>query len=189
MSESLTNGFPPSPVMCHLLTFTERQRASDFQQEETEFSVGDVRTRQRDAADGPDPKLVLELLVGTWRVDGPDIRGQAEYQSKKGGRLLVAYVDFSIGDSRMRVIQHITYDHEHGSLRARYMDTMGDEATYTWALEDRTIRVSLGDEHSDTYFRATLNEDNSQYVGTWHYPEGPPDATENIVYTRVKDDG
>jgi hypothetical protein len=149
-------------------------------------------THSVNAADEPNPKLVelSELLVGTWRVDGPDIRGQAEYQSKNGGRLLVAYVDFSVGDSRMRVIQHITYHQDRGTLLARYMDTMGDEATYTWVLEDRKIRVSLGEKDSNTYFQATLNEDNSQYVGTWHYPEGgPPDATENIVYTRVEDNG
>ena len=139
--------------------------------------------------DEPNPKLVelSKLLVGTWRVDGPDIRGQAEYQSKNGGSLLVAYVDFSVGDSRMRVIQHITYHEAGGTLRARYMDTMGDEATYTWVLQDRKIRVSLGDEDSSTYFQATLNKDNSEYIGTWHYPEGGPDATEKIVYTRVKD--
>ena len=143
-------------------------------------------------ADGPNPKLVelSELLVGTWRVDGPGIRGQAEYQSKKEGHLLVAYVDFSVGDSRMRVIQHITHHQDRDTLLARYMDTMGDEATYTWVLENRTIRVSLGEKDSNTYFQATLNEGNSQYIGTWHYPEGgPPDATQNIVYTRVEDSG
>ena len=144
------------------------------------------------AADEPNLKLVelSELLVGTWRVHGPDITGQAEYQSRKGGCLLVAYVDFRVGDSMMRVIQHITYDQDHGALRARYLDTAGDEATYTWVLEDRRIRVSLDDKDSDTYFEATLNEDNSQYTGTWHYPEGgPAEATESIVYTRVADDG
>jgi hypothetical protein len=144
------------------------------------------------AADEPDRKLIelSELLVGTWRVDGPDIKGQAEYQSKNGGRLLVAYVDFNVGDSRMRVIQHITHHPDRGILLARYMDTMGDEATYTWVLEDRKIRVGLDDEDSNTYFQATLNEDNSQYIGTWHYPEGgPTDATERIVYTRVDDNG
>jgi hypothetical protein len=143
-------------------------------------------------ADEPNPQLVelSQLLVGTWRVDGPDIGGQAEYQSKNGGRLLVAFVDFSVGDTRMRVIQHITHHQDSGTLRARYMDTMGDEATYTWVLEDRKIRVSLGEKDSNTYFQATLNNDNSQYVGTWHYPEGDsPDATESIVYTRVEDNG
>ena len=90
----------------------------------------------------------------------------------------------------MKVIQHITHDQDSDTLRARYMDTMGDEATYTWALDHRNIRVSLGDEDSGTYFQATLNEDNSQYIGTWHYAgSGLPGSTETIVYTRVEDDG
>ena len=55
----------------------------------------------------------------------------------------------------MKVIQHITYHQDSETPRARYMDTMGDEATYTWVLGHRDIRVSLGDEDSDTYFRAT----------------------------------
>jgi hypothetical protein len=72
------------------------------------------------AAAEPNRKLVelSELLVGTWRVDGPDIRGQAEYESKKEGCLLVAYVDFHVGDSRMRVIQHITYHQNRGTGHA-----------------------------------------------------------------------
>lgn len=164
-----------------------------FWREGTEFSVaGHPDPHGVNEAGEPHPKLVelTELLVGTWRVDGPDIRGQAEYQSKNGGRLLVAYVDFSVGDARMRVIQHITHHPDRDVLLARYMDTMGDEATYTWVLEDRKIRVSLGGKDSETYFQASLNEDSSQYVGTWHYPEGgPSDATESIVYTRVQDNG
>ena len=50
-------------------------------------------------ADVPNPKLLelSELLVGTWRVDGPDISGRAEYRTRNEGRLLVAYVDFSVG--------------------------------------------------------------------------------------------
>ena len=141
------------------------------------------------AAEEPNPKLVelSELLVGTWRVAGPDIKGQAEYQSKKGGCLLVADVDFIVSGTRMKAIQHITYRPDSDTLRAQYMDTMGDEATYTWILEHPEIRVSLGDEDSDTFFQATLNVDNSEYIGTWHHPEGrPPDSTEKIVYTRVK---
>jgi len=34
-----------------------------------------------------------------------------------------------------------------------------------------------------------LDEDNSRYVGTWHYPGGgAPYSAEDIVYTRVEDD-
>lgn len=149
-------------------------------------------THNVDATGKPDPKLVelSELLVGIWRVEGPDIIGQAEYQTRKGGSLLVADVEFTVGDSKMKVIQHISHHQDSGTLRARYMDTMGDTATYTWVLEHRKIRVSLGDEDSDTYFQATLSEDSSQYSGTWHYAEGDaPDSTETIVYTRVRPEG
>lgn len=81
----------------------------------------------------PDAKLVelSKLLVGIWRVEGPDITGQAEYQTRKGGSLLVADVDFTVGNSKMKVIQHISHHPDSGTLRARYMDTMGDTATYT----------------------------------------------------------
>lgn len=140
----------------------------------------------------PNPKLVelSELLVGTWRVEGPGISGKAEYQAKRGGHLLVAFVDFTVGDSKMRVIQHITHHQDRDTLQARYLDTMGDEATYTWVLDGRTIRVSLGEEDSGTYFQATLNEDSSQYVGTWHYPDGqPPDPAESIVYSLLNESG
>jgi hypothetical protein len=85
----------------------------------------------------------------------------------------------------MTVIQHISHHCESGTLRARCMDTMGDSATYTWMLEHQKIRVSLGAVDSDTYFQATLNEDNSQCSGSWHYAEGDTEPTEIIVYTRV----
>jgi len=139
------------------------------------------------AAQSPHPKLVelSELLVGTWRVSGPGIEGEAEYRAKKEGGLLVAHVDFLVNGNRMTVLQHITYRQATNTLRAQYMDTMGDEATYTWVLDHPEIRVSLGEKESDTYFRAILNADNSQYVGSWHYPDGPPDPPEEIVYTRV----
>jgi hypothetical protein len=155
--------------------------------------VGDrPETHEASASEEPDPGLVelSELLVGTWRVEGQDIEGRAEYRSAKGGCLLVLDVDFMVSGSRMKVMQHIAHDPDTGTLRARYMDTMGDAATYTWVLDHPEIRVSRGDEDSDTYFRATLNEDNSQYVGTWHYPGGdPPDAAETIAYTRMQDAG
>jgi len=139
--------------------------------------------------EGPNPKLVelSELLMGTWRVEGPEINGQAVYQAMKDGRLLVAYVDFSVGDSRMRVLQHITFNQDRGALLARYMDTMGDEATYVWGLEGQDLRVSL-DGESDTYFHAIVTEERTQYVGTWHHADGEsPDTSESIVYTKVSD--
>ncbi len=103
------------------------------------------------------------------------------------GRLLVANVDFVVAGTEMKIIQHITYDQDTGTLRARYMDTMGDDSTYTWVLDGQELRVSLGDKESDTFFEAQFNDDNSEYVGTWHYPDGVDDgaAEERIIYTRI----
>jgi hypothetical protein len=68
------------------------------------------------------------------------------------------------------------------------MDTMGDESTYTWVLDGQKLRVSLGGKESGTFFEASLNDDNSEYVGTWHYPDkaGDGGAEERIVYSRVE---
>lgn len=144
-----------------------------------------------DATRRPDAKLdeLSKLLVGIWRVEGPEIAGQAEYRTRRDGSLLVADVDFTVGDSKIKVIQHIHHDRDSGALRAQYMDTMGEAATYTWVLEHGKIRVSLRDGDSDTYFEATLNEDHSQYSGTWHYGDADADGpAEVIVYTRIREE-
>ena len=65
--------------------------------------------------------------------------GRPSDRTAKGGRLLVVDVDFMVSDTRMKVIQHITHHEDSDTLRARYMDTMGDEATYDVACSS-TVR-------------------------------------------------
>lgn len=137
----------------------------------------------------PNPKLteLAERLSGRWRVTGPDIDGKAEYKSVRNGLLLVMNVDFVVNGTEMKVIQHITYDRDTDMLRAHYLDTMGDEAVYAWVLDGQNLRVSLSDQTSDTFFEASFNDDNSEYVGTWHYPDdiGSDAGDERIVYSRI----
>ena len=138
----------------------------------------------------PNPKLVelTERLHGKWRVNGSGIDGKAEYKSRRGGLLLVMNVDFVVNGTEMKVIQHVTSDQDSDTLQAHYMDTMGDESTYTWVLDGQKLRVSLGAKESDTFFEATFNEDNTEYVGTWHYPQNADEgaADEWIVYSRIQ---
>ena len=92
-----------------------------------------------------DNKLVelTERLSGRWRVTGAGIDGEAEYKSLRGGLLLVMNVDFVVNGTEMKVIQHVTYDQDSDELQAHYMDTMGDQSTYTWVLDGQNLRVSL----------------------------------------------
>jgi hypothetical protein len=137
----------------------------------------------------PDANLteLIKRLSGQWRVSGPGIDGLAEYRSVNGGLLLVADVDFVVNGNKIKSIQHIAYDQDTDTLRARYMDTAGDASVYTWVLDGQKFRVTLGGADSDTYFEAAFNDDNSEYTGTWHYPPGDDEGAEDerIVYTRV----
>jgi hypothetical protein len=136
----------------------------------------------------PKLKELTQRLSGKWQVTGQGIDGEAEYQSMKEGFLLVMNVDFVVDGNKMKIIQHMAYDQDSDTLQARYMDTMGNASTYTWILEGQKIRVSLGGKDSDTYFEATLNDDDSEYTGTWHYPDGGDQDEEEarIVYKRIK---
>jgi hypothetical protein len=139
----------------------------------------------------PNPKLaeLTGRLSGRWRVNGSGIDGEAEYKSLRGGLLLVMNVGFVVSGTEMKVIQHVTYDEDSDTLQAHYMDTMGDESTYTWVLDGQKLRVSLGGKESATFFEATFNEDNTEYVGTWHYPDDVDGGAvdERIVYSRVQE--
>jgi hypothetical protein len=147
-------------------------------------------TRIMNMAKEPNTKLteLAERQVGKWRVSGPEIDGHAEYRSAKGGFLLVEDVDFVVDGTKIKIIQHIAYDQGTDTLQSHYMDTMGDDSTYTWILDGQKVRVSLGDKGSDTYFEATFSDDNSEYIGTWHYPssENHDAEEEQIVYTRIE---
>jgi hypothetical protein len=144
----------------------------------------------RNSPTEPNPKLVelTERMSGRWRVNGSGIDGKAEYKSLRGGLLLVMNVDFVVNGTEMKVIQHVTYDQDSDTLQAHYMDTMGDESTYTWVLHGQKLRVSLGGKESDTFFEATFNEDNTEYIGTWHYPDDVDGGTadERIIYSRIQ---
>lgn len=130
------------------------------------------------------PKLaeLAERLSGCWRVTGPDIAGDAEYKSVRDGRLLVGRVTVVVDGTELVNLQHLAHDQETGTLQARYLDSLGNEARYTWALDGRRIRVSLVGR-PDTYFEARFNDDYSEYAGTWQGPDGA--AEDRIVYTRT----
>jgi hypothetical protein len=68
------------------------------------------------------------------------------------------------------------------------MDTMGGESIYTWTLHGKKLRVTLDTAELDTYFEVEFTDDNSQYVGRWHYPDSTGDEAgdDRIIYRRAE---
>lgn len=122
----------------------------------------------------PNPKIteLAERLVGKWRVKGPDIDGTVEFELMEGGFFLIQHIDFMQGDTKIKGIEYIAYDPDTDTLRSHFMDIMGENFTYTWALDGKKLRINFGDADSDMYFEATFNDDNTEYSGAWHYPDG-----------------
>ena len=87
----------------------------------------------------PKLKALTDLMSGTWRVSGKGIRGEAEYTFIKEGLVLVMHVDFEVDGNKLKNTQHIAYDPDTDTLRSHYMDTMGNDDTYTWVLEGKKI--------------------------------------------------
>jgi hypothetical protein len=63
-----------------------------------------------------------------------------------------------------------------------------DEAEH--AQQWRLVRFARSESGPDHNVAQMLDSSGGTSRGTWHYPEGgPPDATEDIAYTRVDDNG
>jgi len=90
----------------------------------------------------------------------------------EGGFFLIQHIDFVQGGTKIKGIEYIAYDQDTDTLRSHYMDTMGSNFTYTWALDGKTLHINFGNKDSDMYFEGTFNDDNSEYSGAWHYPDG-----------------
>ena len=89
----------------------------------------------------------------------------------KGGFFLIQHIDFTQG-GKIKGIEYIAYDQDTDTLRSHFMDITGANFTYTWELDGKNIRINFGDKDSDMYFEGKFNNDNSEYSGAWHYPDG-----------------
>ncbi|HEU5122392.1 MAG TPA: lipocalin family protein [Candidatus Saccharimonadales bacterium] len=121
----------------------------------------------------PNSKIteLAERLVGKWRVKGPEINGTVEFELMEGGFFLIQHIDFMQG-GKIKGIEYIGYDPDTDTLRSHFMDINGSNFTYTWTLNGKKLRINFGDKDSDMYFEATFNDDNTEYSGAWHYPDG-----------------
>ena len=121
----------------------------------------------------PNPALrELDRLLGRWAVSGPTVEGHVEYEWMEGGYFLIQHVDITAFGRRIKGVEYIGFDEDTTTLRSHFMDNHGSNFTYTWELEDDTLRIWFGEKGSDNSFRGTFDESGDSYSGRWQWPDG-----------------
>jgi hypothetical protein len=126
----------------------------------------------------PYPQLrQLDRLIGTWEATGSFLNGVMTFEWMEGGFFLIQHVDAEAGGRPIKGTEYIGFDEDTQTLRSHYMDVHGDNFTYTWEIDDDTIRTWFGDKSSDNYFEGLFSEDGNSYTGAWQWPGGGYEVT------------
>src|SRR6185503_20788940 len=106
------------------------------------------KTQVPQKAPKPYPGLKrLNKLVGTWKVSGPDIKGQVRFEWMKGGFFLMQHVDLEQGGQKIKGIEIIGYDRGFGAtkpsknIKSHWFDNIGDTFEYTYEVNNKTLTI------------------------------------------------
>jgi hypothetical protein len=114
----------------------------------------------------------LDRLVGEWEVTGSFLQGVISFEWMEGGFFLVQRVDGEAGGRTIRGVEYIGFDEDTQTLRSHYLDIHGSNFTYTWELDDDTVKIWFGAEGSDNLFEGRFGEEGRSYSGDWKWPGG-----------------
>jgi len=115
----------------------------------------------------------LQPLIGTWRVEGPDVKGDVAWEWMEGGFFLIQRFDLVNFGNRYKGIEYAGWDDETGTVRSRLMGTDGSRFTYTYALEDDVYYYWFGEKDSPTFSRGVIAADGRSIEGRWAIPGAP----------------
>ncbi len=119
----------------------------------------------------------LERLVGRWRVSGSYLQGTLTFEWMEGGFFLIQHVDAHHGEQAIKGIEYIGFDEDTQTLRSHYMDTRGDNFTYTWEVQGDRLRIWFGEKGSDNFYEGKFSPDGNSGTGRWKWPGGGYEAT------------
>ena len=156
-----------------------------------------TETNDTDQANGPrapepHPKLrELDVLEGTWRLEGRDLAGGAPFTGTvqrrwlPGGYFLVQ--EMRIGDEEQTGAEYIGYDHDQGTLRSMLFGSGGPgpfcsfALEYIWQIEGDDLTIWHGYKDSPARFTGTIDRTAGTIVGRWEWPGGGYEATTTRV--------
>ena len=122
----------------------------------------------------PHAKLrTLQPLIGRWRIDGPDVKGEVVYEWMEGGFFLIQHFDLVNHGNPYKGIEYSGWDDDTGTIRSRLMGTDGSRFTYTYELDGNVYCYWFGDKNSSTFSRGVISDDGRRIDGRWTIPGGP----------------
>lgn len=131
-----------------------------------------------DTGAAPNPGLgILNRLIGTWDVSGPEIRGRVTFEWMEGGFFLVQRVALDHGGDRIRGVEYVGYDEESGHLKSHYFGNSAGVLEYAYELEGDVLRIWFGDVGSPARFEGRFSDDGDTNTGAWTWPGGGYEST------------
>jgi hypothetical protein len=130
----------------------------------------------------------LNMLVGNWKVSGPEIEGLVTYEWLEGGFFLMQHFDLKHHGNIIKGKEIIGYERGFGiespseNIKSRAYDNMGNTFDYTYEVDDEFLTIWGGEKGSPAYYKGKWSEDGNINTGAWVYPGGGYEST----ITRVK---
>jgi hypothetical protein len=152
----------------------------------TEADHTDQKSRPR--APKPHPKLrELDVLEGTWRLEGHDLDGSSPFTGTvtrrwlPGGHFLVQ--EMRIDGDEHEGAEYIGYDHAQQTLRSMFFSNEGPgpfcsfALEYFWQIEGDDLTIWHGSKDSPARFSGTIDRNAGTIEGRWEWPGGGYQAT------------
>ncbi|MEX5719902.1 hypothetical protein [Geodermatophilus maliterrae] len=147
-------------------------------------------TEQASGPRTPEPHPVLrelDVLEGTWRLEGRDLDGGAPFTGTvtrrwmPGGHFLVQ--ETRIDGDEHGGAEYIGYDHARQTLRSMYFSAEGPgpfcsfALEYVWRIEGDDLTIWHGSEDSPARFSGRIDRRAGTVDGRWEWPGGGYRAT------------
>ncbi len=131
----------------------------------------------------------LDVMVGTWQVDGRDsatgaaIQGYVTFRWLDGGQFLVQRVDLDHAGLRITGTEYVGYDRESDSLQSYFFSDEGPgpfggfALDCVWEVDESTVTIWGGSAGSPAIFTGRFSDDRATLTGRWRWPGGGYEAT------------
>lgn len=122
----------------------------------------------------PHPELrKLQPIIGRWRIEGPEVKGEVAYEWMEGEFFLVQRYDLVNYGNRHKGIEYSGWDDETRTVRSRLMGTDGSRFTYTYDLDGNVLYYWFGEKDSPMFSRGVISGDGRHVEGRWTLPGAP----------------